>query len=151
MTIPFARTVCACPADIENCSRPGYLIPDDVAAIDEVLRGRGEHVPARWFEASRGAIVADSTTGHRFRIATIVPRRHRGSCVFLDGHRRCTIHETAPYGCAFFDVHQSWLEWQRRTVWGLQQVRGDQTYAAIWETLAFRDGGAQEPFVVRRA
>lgn len=151
MTPPFPRTVCACPGDVENCSRPGYLIPGDLIAIGELLRDQRGENPLQMFEASHGAVVADSSTGRRFRIATIVPKVRHGRCVFLDGHRRCTIHEAAPFACAFFDVHMGWVERQRRTAWGLRQVRDHEEYARIRDALANRDGGMKEPLAFAKA
>lgn len=145
MTVPFDRTVCACPADIENCSHPGYLIPDDLERIGHALYVRGETDPRQSFEASRGAVVANSETGRRFRIETIVPKIEGGRCVFLDGHRQCSIHDVAPFGCAFFDVHMEWLEWQRRTSWGLRSIAESVVYKDVHAALVARDGGAREP------
>lgn len=144
-TPPFARTACACPADIEHCSRPGYLVPDDLERIWRTLHLRGDTDPQRFFEASRGAVVANTATGQRFRIGTIVPKIERDQCVFLDCHRRCTIHEVAPFGCAFFDVHMEWLERQRRTAWGLRSILESVAYKDTREVLIARDGGAREP------
>lgn len=60
-------------------------------------------------------MVADTRTGETVRVGTITPRRKAdGSCVFLDGDDRCTIHAVAPAGCAMFDTHMGLVEAQRR-------------------------------------
>jgi hypothetical protein len=56
------------------------------------------------FLASPGALVLKN--GKPCRIRTIVPARNNGWCRFFDGNL-CTIHPVAPFGCAYFDTHQT--------------------------------------------
>jgi Fe-S-cluster containining protein len=81
------------------------------------------------FWASPGATVMDSQTGRVFQIGTITPRLHEGRCVFLDDRDRCTVHPVAPFGCAYFDAHQTENEGQRRSGWALRLILDTPAYA----------------------
>lgn len=89
---------------------PGSLIPSDLPAIMQ-QQGVKEN-PTTWllenFQASEGATVGALVQGvlQTFRVPTIVPRLTEQGCVFLKDNR-CTIHEVAPFGCAYFDMHMS--------------------------------------------
>jgi hypothetical protein len=69
------------------------------------------------FWASPGAVVMDTQTNRQFQLGTITPRydRRKKACVFLSDAGACTIHPVAPFGCAYFDTHQSRYEGQRRS------------------------------------
>ena len=43
---------------------------------------------------------------------------------FLTGQGRCSIHATAPFGCAFFDAYMSEGEADERSATGLRAVLG---------------------------
>ncbi len=67
------------------------------------------------FVPSRGAL-ARTRTGALVRIPTITPaRKPDGSCVFLTAEGRCSIHDIAPAGCAYFDSHMLDEEANRRS------------------------------------
>lgn len=140
---PFARTVCACPADVAHCRRqPGFLIPSDLLPIMDRLSREKKNL-YDWLMASAGAIVGDLWTGQTFRIPTITPRRKAdGSCVFLDDHERCAIHDVAPFGCAYFDDHMATDESDRRSLWGHRQIQESVTYNMTRRMLA-NAAGAQ--------
>ena len=141
MTVPFSRTVCAC-ATCQSCckSQPGHVLPGEVERIAEYL---GKPLPEvlSLFWASPGALVMDTSTGRQFRIGTITPRfdRRAKRCVFLGADDRCTVHEVAPFGCAYFDTHMSAAEGQRRSAWGLRLLHDDPTYIAQRKSLPFAD------------
>lgn len=109
----FARTSCGCDACVIYCKHmPGYLIPDDLRRLHAKVAPemRLEDFAAGYLSASPGAVVrvraADRVVD--VRVPTLVPRRDEaeGRCVFLkDG--RCTVHEVAPFGCAFFDCRDT--------------------------------------------
>jgi Fe-S-cluster containining protein len=139
----FDRSVCPCAECVNNCRHiPGYLIPADVGRIARHL-GLTNLVEFAfsYLLASPGATVMRA--GRVFQIPTLVPRRKEdGSCVFLDERNRCRIHEVSPFGCAFFDAHQSDAEAQRRSGRGLQEVAGHwamspntHAYTVIWKLL----------------
>jgi Fe-S-cluster containining protein len=95
------------------CKRqPGSLILEDVAKIVAYVAQRDnvsvdfayDWVKERLW-ASPGALVKDSNTGKTYRIGTITPRFRKGRCVFLTEDDKCSIHEVAPFGCAYFDTH----------------------------------------------
>ena len=96
------RTSCACHLCVTNCRfMPGFLIPAD---LDRLLPPNAD--PFKWAErnllASPGAMVMKD--GQIFRIPTLVPAtKSDGSCMHLSDKNLCTIHENAPFGCAFFD------------------------------------------------
>ncbi len=133
----FARTVCDCSECSINCHFiPGYLIPAD---LDRIARNLDcENLMEFALEnllASPGATVVDR--GQVRQIPTLVPaRRVDGACKFLDANNRCTIHEVSPFGCAFFDAHQSKEESDYRSGSGLVQIdrawHGDHLYARLW-------------------
>jgi Fe-S-cluster containining protein len=133
----FARTACGCGECSINCHFiPGYLIPAD---LDRIARRLGcENLMVFALEnllASPGATVLDR--GQVRQIPTLVPaRRGDSACKFLDANNRCTIHEVSPFGCAFFDAHQSKAESDYRSSSGLVQIdrawHGDHLYARLW-------------------
>jgi hypothetical protein len=88
--------------------------------------------------ASPGAVVADRSSGRRWRIPTLVPARSAsGACIYLDEGDRCSIHEDAPFGCAFFDHTE---ERQGLSLEGLRAVDAAQRdpeslYHRLWHAL----------------
>ena len=133
----FERTACACSECAINCRFiPGYLIPADLDRIAGHLSS--ENLIEFALEnllASPGATVVDRDRVRQ--IPTLVPtRRGDGACKFLDANNRCTIHEVSPFGCAFFDAHQSKTESDYRSGSGLVQIdrawHGDRLYARLW-------------------
>lgn len=133
----FDRTECACLECAINCQFiPGYLIPDDLKHIARYL-GCKDLIDFAMENllASPGATVLDR--GQVRQIPTLVPaRRGDGACKFLDTNNRCTIHEVSPFGCAFFDAHQSKAESDYRSGSGLVQIdrawQEDHVYARLW-------------------
>lgn len=137
MTIPFERTVCACADDVFNCYlQPGYLGRGDAERIAGAL-GRTELDPDLF---RRGvAVLGNAATGRRLEVATIVPAKRDGRCVFLDANDRCEIHAVAPFGCAYFDVHQTHAEADRRSLWMLQLIASDDDYRRVAISLAWKE------------
>ncbi len=153
----FERTECACSDCALNCKHlPGYLVPADVERIARHLgyTNLGEFAFDNLL-ASVGATVMNAE-GQVFQIPTLVPRRKPdGSCVFLDANERCAIHAVSPYGCSFFDAHQSDAAANRRSGRGLQEIAREwvtskrSAYAELWKLL-FRSGlRAVPPHVAR--
>lgn len=132
----FERTTCGCAECIEPCRRqPGPLAPGDLERIAAFL-GRTLRDIAGSFWASPGAIVRDARTQAVRTIGTITPRRRAGRCVFLSSDNRCRIHPVAPFGCAYFDMHQSPEEGQRRSFWLHRTIEADADYQSRRRTLA---------------
>jgi Fe-S-cluster containining protein len=105
----FTRSVCACRACTLNCEHiPGSLVPDDVERMAKALGYTDVAKFAREnLLASKGAKVMNLNTREVYYIPTIVPQvKADGSCKFLTADKKCSIHEVAPWGCAFFDVHE---------------------------------------------
>jgi hypothetical protein len=150
----FERTVCACDACIPFCRHiPGYLVPAD---LERWSNSHGGDDFERWASqhllASPGALVVHG--GKLGRIRTLVPaRRENGSCVFLTAEGRCSIHALAPFGCAFFDAHQSQAEADRRSQRGLRAVleawQASGPYARLWQALHAAGRDAPLPAVAR--
>jgi Fe-S-cluster containining protein len=135
MTIPFQRSICACEADRHQCRvHPGFLIPSDIPRIvAHVSAQRGE--PAEvltLLSPSRGFVLRERESQKITRLPTIIPmRKPDGSCMFLDAQERCTIHEVAPFGCAYFDMHESRADSDPKVVWGINQIHRSKPYAAL--------------------
>jgi hypothetical protein len=152
----FARTICACHECTLNCRHiPGYLIPADLERIHR------HHAPNQDMDdwalqhllASPGAVVL--CKGQHARILTLVPaRRPDGACTFLTDEGRCSIHAVAPFGCSFFDSHQSREESDRRSKRGLQAIveawNGNGLYARLWMALAEAGFVAPTPELARQ-
>lgn len=145
----FLRTICACPQCSRFCKRmPGCLAPGDAEAIAEHL-GTNIEAVAENLAASPGALV--ERNGVRFRIGTIVPaRKSDGSCVWLDDDGRCTIHPVAPFGCAYFDEHQTPREGNRRSSVMLQAIMQDESYRALRTKLEAAGRVAPAPEALRK-
>jgi Fe-S-cluster containining protein len=140
---PFARTTCACPDDVANCkTRPGMLMPSDIARITDTLLACGWITEPddirRYLRATPGAKIL-MRTGNAYaywEIPTISPATTDGHrCVFLSPDDRCQIHEVAPAGCAFFDAHHTKIEGQDRSLWIHQVIDEDDDYHAFRSTL----------------
>lgn len=150
----FERTVCACAECTINCHFiPGYLIPADLKRIaarlgyDDLIEFAINNLLA-----SPGATVLDG--GQVRQIPTLVPaRRSDGACLFLDGQNRCSIHDGSPFGCAFFDVHQSREESDRRSGNGLAEIdrawSEGHLYAQLWLLLRMLGLIAPSPATAR--
>jgi len=135
---------------------PGFLTPPDLEKLHKALAPQLPLID--WAKtsllASRGAIVI--CNGQVARVPTIVPARSEITdfCVFLE-HNRCSIHKIAPFGCAYFDDHQTKAEGDSRVAFGVRLVietwRDRTSYAIVWEALN-RDGLiAVPPEQARRA
>lgn len=101
----FKRVTCGCRMCQIPCEHmPGMLAPDDVARIAEHLGYKDiDQFAAENLLASPGAVVMFK--GHVIRLPTLVPARQAsGACKFYKSGN-CTIHEAAPFGCAFVDMH----------------------------------------------
>jgi Fe-S-cluster containining protein len=85
---------------------PGMLVPEDIDAI----RAHTGRTIESLTTVSPGALVGKYTAQglEMFRVPTLVPRRKAdGSCIFLTDDGQCSIHEVAPFGCAYFDPHMT--------------------------------------------
>jgi Uncharacterised protein family (UPF0153). len=137
MTEPFVRTECSCSECVKCCKRqPGPLAPGDFERIQKHLGASDEEMREK-FWASPGCMVKDAF-GVTARIGTITPRydRRKKRCVFLDDNDRCTIHSVAPFGCAYFDTHQSSVTAMPRSVW-LARQQMDPDYQRLRDSLPY--------------
>jgi Fe-S-cluster containining protein len=133
----FERTVCACSDCKRYCEfMPGVVIPSDLERLTERL---GYSNPVEFalenLLASPGATVIDG--GQIRQIPSLVPARNRnGACLFLDEESRCRIHSVSPFGCGYFDHHQTDEEAGRRSNAAYYQIdlawKGNDLYARIW-------------------
>ena len=139
----FARTICDCENCAMNCRFiPGYLLPEDLARLldlhpAECMVGFAE----KYLFASPGAKVLKA--GKILQVPTLVPaRKPDGSCVFFDG-AHCTVHAVSPFGCAFFDAHQTRSESDRISMQGVLILMREwelyekchSEYASLWKHL----------------
>lgn len=136
MNPPFKRTVCACAGCTQCCHRqPGSLAPGDYERIQAYL-GKTDEEMKELFWASPGAIVLNMATDQFRRVGTITPQRHKSRCVFLNDEERCTIHEVAPVGCAYFDTHMGVREAQERSQWLVHSQQSGE-YQKLRSTLPY--------------
>lgn len=152
----FPRTECDCSQCSESCKFiPGYLLPEDLFRIGRYL---GHFFLSPFIEknflASPGALVAKA--GRLYRIRTIVPaRQENGWCRFFDG-RLCTIHPVSPFGCAFFDSHQTPRHSQNISALGLMIIAAEwqneesSNYCQAWHQLHRSNFTAPPPEECRR-
>jgi Fe-S-cluster containining protein len=118
----FERTKCACEKCKVCCRHmPGCLIPGDLEQIAEYSgvdldTEFGERWVQDHFRASEGAQVFHPASRTMMQVPTIVPAsRPNGRCVFLDDSGGCTIHDVAPFGCAYHDMHIEGEDAHRRS------------------------------------
>ena len=146
----FQRTCCACRACVRACeTMPGNLIPADIERIHAAVAPEAtlEDFAREYLRASPGATVLGG--GKLFQIPTIVPaQQDNGHCVFLkDG--QCTIHAVAPYGCAFFSMHDSQEEGDLKSRFGLASILADReaggNYYPLWQRLKTEHGLGPPP------
>ncbi len=133
----FERTVCDCDECSAHCKAcPGMLIPGDIERIAEYRETEVVNVLTH-LHASPGAVVMKA--GQLYRIPTIVPATlSLGHCAFSEwpwGDPVCTIHDVAPYGCAYFDSHMPRAEGDQRSRAGLVAIMQSEAYRATWQTL----------------
>jgi hypothetical protein len=136
-----SRTECAC-VQCQQCCReqPGHLLPGDMETIAAHLQQPLAEVK-KLFWASPGAVVMNSQTSRQFRIGTITPRydRRKKRCVFLTEEGQCSIHAVAPFGCAYFDTHQSKEYGKTLSMWGLRKIQDDPAYKTLRDSLPFAE------------
>lgn len=126
----FVRTKCSC----EFCAVPCRHVPGGLTIADlqnlcsenkEVFDWAKEHLRA--------------LTNKPFPV--LVPaRQSNGHCHwYVDG--RCQVHEHAPYGCAYFDSHQSEQEvaerYQAMTKARTEDLKNNGLYTRVWQYLCF--------------
>jgi predicted DsbA family dithiol-disulfide isomerase len=127
----FTRTRCGCDFCRAYCKHvPGRL---DVADLDR-LCPVGQDVFA-WAEEHLQAVTDCS-------YPKLVPARQaNGHCHWYQ-NGQCTVHEHAPYGCAFFDAHLPPIEVEQRstaaTRASLEDAARDGLYTQVWRHLCAR-------------
>ena len=136
MIPPFARTKCGCSGCVDLCkTHPGYLMPGDAEMIARNL-GISVHDLSPRLAASPGAVVRDKQTNVDYRIPTIIAAPDAtGRCNFLDEFDRCSIHDFAPFGCAYFDSHEGGERAATKSMWALRLIADDDSYHALRMTL----------------
>lgn len=124
----FRRTECSCPF----CQAPCRHIPGSLDVSDlERLCPPGQDL-LTWAEQHLRALPEKP-------YLTLVPARQaNGHCHwFFDG--KCAVHDAAPYGCSFYDMHMSSEESERRTAPTVQARREDEAaqgvYYRVWRHL----------------
>lgn len=127
----YERTTCSCPSCRTCCIyKPGMLSPYDMQMYWDKFPDMDA---SKFFEASEGAVVVVQGAVHR--IPTIVPRLMDApqGCVFRHQETGlCTIHEDAPYGCGWFDVHMSEEESTERARAVLIEIAKDFNMSGIY-------------------
>lgn len=147
----YSRTTCDCHQCTINCKfLPGYLIPSDLDRIaSHIGTANLVEFAMNHLLASPGAILGLSS-GETKRIRTLVPARKSDlSCIFLTEQQHCSIHSLSPFGCAFFDTHQTRQESDTRSLEGLWAIDREWKemgeYACLWLFLDFNGKVAPNP------
>ena len=131
----FERTSCACEACVDCCrEQPGPLAPGELDTIAAYL-GKPVRAILSLFWASPGAVLRERVSGRIVQVGTITPQRRGGRCVFLDASDRCRIHPVAPFGCAYFDTHQTEAEYHERGQWLYWRIQTSAEYQSIRRAL----------------
>lgn len=106
-------------------------MPEDMAELEKkipektqillgaIIRKMGLEFAEEHLEASTATKVM--VKGEVLSVPTIVPRKKDGVCHWLK-NERCSIHENKPFGCAYFDRHQSKRESDARSSWALKEI-----------------------------
>lgn len=142
------RSQCACEGCVTNCRfMPGFLIPAD---LGRMIPAGAE--PFTWAEsnllASPGAVVVKD--GRVFRVHTLVPAvQADGSCIHLTGGR-CGIHETAPFGCAFFSCGPEVPGMSENGVIAVMRAGPGSLYQRLWAHLDAAGKRQAGPDVLRK-
>ena len=158
--VPFPRKPCECSLCVGACRDPGYLIPTDLErlGIKTADDARG------WIRASMNYAVA--VTGGYGLLRALVPTVNAETkvCRWMDKDNRCTVHDVAPFGCAYFNAcerravvmagtDEMKKQWSGRVMWGFQLIEGawkrraagqPSLYAELWHELW--NGGHRCPF-----
>lgn len=120
----YKRQSCTCSSCVSAChARPGMLLPIDLQRLscDQLQDGNEERLPAnllQWAEAHLvappGVILAIRDRANnemlRFEVPVLLPRPSAiaedgaSRCHWLTEDDRCSVHEQAPYGCAWFNT-----------------------------------------------
>lgn len=135
----FHRTVASTKEDLACCQcMPGYLLPSDIPRLCKLFNQNPLELAKEHLLASPGALVIYK--GQVMRVPTLVPARSAcGECKFLkDG--LCSIHDDAPWGCAFFDYDMPDEEANKRASRGMADLmrnlsQEDSDYKLLWEIL----------------
>ena len=107
---------CSCHACVSACRRdPGRLVPDDVRKLSRLLGISAQDLQNDYLVrvpvANNGhvahALAPAKKKGRRFIAApgTIAPdyyAKEEGTCIFLDDHDRCSVHEAKPFECGAY-------------------------------------------------
>jgi Fe-S-cluster containining protein len=106
------------------------MIPDGIDPFDWARK----HL-----RASSGAVLMNPISRDTYRIPTLVPARKEDlSCIYLDGKDRCTIHQSAPFACAFFDSHNDGHDLSLKGLMQIKAAHADElsVYHRIWMMLS---------------
>lgn len=124
----FERTKCSCELCRVGCeSMPGFLIFQDAERIYYHQTGLdpADNVLAFWswaranLRGGGGAVILQD--GEMKRVPTMTPKQDEfGRCVFLSSTGQCKVHDVAPFGCAYCDMHMSAKDGNDRAVAGIR-------------------------------
>ncbi len=121
----FTRTVCDCAF----CQAPCKHIPGSLDVIDLTRLCPPEKDIFAWSEEHLRAVVDKP-------YPTLVPARGIDGCCHWLFDGKCVVHENAPYSCAFFDMHMTEPEIERRTQATIraraEDARQEGLYTRLW-------------------
>ena len=105
----FPRTSCDCRLCRVFCRHyPGFLIPADLRRLvppdQDPFEWAREHLRVRVRPAGR---TARNPKGVPLVTEALLPATTAAGACHWYREGRCAIHAVAPFGCAFFDQHQS--------------------------------------------
>ena len=153
----FRRTVSGTARDVDCCKHmPSYLVLSDLERLSNRLGCNPLELAKEHLAASPGSLIIEN--GIMFRVPSLVLARDSdtGHCKFLK-NGLCSIHESAPYGCAFFDYGMPSEEADKRSLAGINSLvdewnKDDHSgYVLLWKILKMLNKCAAGPEKCRAA
>jgi len=153
----FHRTVSGTAKDVDCCKHmPSYLVPSDLERLSSRLGCNPLELAKEHLLASPGSLIIERGVPRRVPSLVLARNPDTGHCKFLK-NGLCSIHESAPYGCAFFDYAMPKAEGNERSLAGINALLDEwdkddsSDYVLLWKILKMSNKCAAGPEVCRVA
>ncbi len=118
---------------------PGFLVPSDLQRLCppdvDLMTWAKEHLRADEI------VVYNPKTGEKWQVLRSLnpAKQANGHCHWLQPDGHCAVHDSSPFGCAFFDTHMKDSEAMNRNRTGEAACRedfaGSGPYSQVWQML----------------